>query len=1383
MPFLTTADAEQGLASLPSHLPQAPERPAPSFFTETVPAALRQGNSVGAALAGDWSLPSVEDPEFDPFGSLEERYQPFARAFISAENPADVARIKRQIDQEEEDRRTLAAAGTPGMVAGMVAGIVDPVNLLPLGVAATATRGAAVPARIVIGAAGAGVGAAAQETVLQAAQETRTPAESAQNIGTAVLFGGAVGAAVGPGSRAVNAARAAGAGAGVGAATEIIGNPDATPASVGVAALLTGILGGAVGAVHGSWGELEAKAGRDLTPPADHGAGPLDPTSPRSDAPADPLLPGQVRLTADDLARDTGGRLDLDRASAGPNDGVQSVGAAQARAPVAEERMVSAFGLEKGIAQTAPLLRLATSPSIETRRVAHELLETPFAYEKNALGVASPVAVETRVKLWDAPLAQSIGDLEEAFVRYRTGRPDASITALRAGDLFGGARRTGRLTFDQFKQAVGQAMRRGDEHPIPEVAEAARAFRQRLFDPLKEEAIRAGLLPEDVKVETATSYLTRVYNHERIKSRRPEFVRTVTDWLTGERDAAADRLEDHRAKVEALAPQAERERAQVQETASALGRAQAALNSLRADRRAANNEHRRAQREATRAGESSPPFADFMKDIRRGRPAGKPPMRLAAWLTKKGGVQNQGGELRAIGIEHKSRPGLINNKGGMPLDEAARAAWEEGYIGARDERPDIQELLDALQSDVSGRGPVYREDDLDYIARQEEIDRFRADLDREGLDLDKLSDAELEARLALEREGPITEEEARRLELDAALVSDRRAVAEARSRAAEQRLTGIRAKVAEARSKRDEMEMWLANRKAALRDTEEGLKKAEAKVRETVDFARAEDMELEDIAQQITDRILGAPAGRIPYDAVPLARGPLKERTFNIPDHLIEPFLESDVEMVARHYRHSMAPDVELARTFGRADLADQIAKVSESYVQKMRGTTDERLLRRLDAQRRADIRDLEAMRDRVRGTYGAPADPDSLLSRAVPVVANWNFLRLLGQMTVSSMGDLARPVMVHGVTRVFGDGVRPLVSSFRAFRASAAEVKAAGTALDMVLHSRALSIADIGDVYGRGSRFERGLSSVANRFGAITLMAPWNAALKQFSGVITATNLIRDAQALAAGKLAKDRLARLAAAGIDQDIAERIARQFGQHGETVDGVHIAHTDRWTDRQALETFRAAIVREVDRTINTPGAGVRPLWMSTPVGKLVGQFKSFSFATTQQIAIAGLQQRDAAALNGLMLAVGLGMLSHLFVSALAGRELSDDPAEWIMKGVDKSGVTGWLFDALNITGKFTRGLTSPDSLIKGEPMGRYAGQNALEALLGPTAGLVGDAAQVAGSTVTGDWSRGDVSRARRMIPFQNLFFVRWLFDQAEAGAAEELGLPTERSGGR
>src|SRR5690606_27454505 len=107
------------------------------------------------------------------------------------------------------------------------------------------------------------------------------------------------------------------------------------------------------------------------------------------------------------------------------------------------------------------------------------------------------------------------------------------------------------------------------------------------------------------------------------------------------------------------------------------------------------------------------PMAAFIRDLRRGGPTEKP-LRLAEWLRRNGGVRDEGGELRALGIEPKARPGLINNKAGRPLDDAARAAWEAGYFGA-DEAPDVRTFLYALGDDFAGRSPVYRDADLDLV--------------------------------------------------------------------------------------------------------------------------------------------------------------------------------------------------------------------------------------------------------------------------------------------------------------------------------------------------------------------------------------------------------------------------------------------------------------------------------------------------------------------------------------------------------------------------------------------------------------------------------------------------------------------------------------------
>ncbi|NIP57385.1 MAG: hypothetical protein GWM92_04265, partial [Gemmatimonadetes bacterium] len=66
-------------------------------------------------------------------------------------------------------------------------------------------------------------------------------------------------------------------------------------------------------------------------------------------------------------------------------------------------------------------------------------------------------------------------------------------------------------------------MRRGDESIIPEAQRVAQTFRAEVFEPLKNDAVARGLLPEDVSVDTALSYFTRVYDREKIKAFRPEF--------------------------------------------------------------------------------------------------------------------------------------------------------------------------------------------------------------------------------------------------------------------------------------------------------------------------------------------------------------------------------------------------------------------------------------------------------------------------------------------------------------------------------------------------------------------------------------------------------------------------------------------------------------------------------------------------------------------------------------------------------------------------------------------------------------------------------------------------------------------------------------------
>lgn len=568
--------------------------------------------------------------------------------------------------------------------------------------------------------------------------------------------------------------------------------------------------------------------------------------------------------------------------------------------------------------------------------------------------------------------------------------------------------------------------------------------------------------------------------------------------------------------------------------------------------------------------------------------------------------------------------------------------------------------------------------------------------------------------------------------------------------------------------------------------------KADAAAKKADEFSRLSDDEITDIVDQTIDTILGNADGRIPYDSIVSGpRGPLKERLLRIESKKIQEFLNTDIEEVLHAQVRTMSADIELTNKFGSVDMAEQIRKINDEANRKIaavdgmldkegKAATPEVKAKeraRLEKARKSAVRDIEGMRDRIRGQYALPSNPDGIVLRAGRVARNLNYLRLLGGMTLSAFPDMAGIVFKHGLTSTFRDGFVPLVTNIKAVRMAGKEVKAAGTALDMILDSRAMSLAEIGDDFGRGSKFERAVKSAGTRFGVVSLMAPWNAAMKQFSGMIVMTNMLHATETIAKGAATAKQVRKLGAAGINTDLAERIHKQFKKYGEAQDGVLLAKAGDWDDRLAREAFRTAVVRDVDRIIVTPGQD-KPLWMSTELGKTIGQFKSFQLSSMQRVALSAMQQRDAETMSGIMTALGLGAFSYAAKQWVAGREVSDNPLVWAVEAIDKSGVTGWLMEVNAISEKATRGRVGA-SAITGEPVSRYASRNVVGAFFGPTPDAVSDIFQVSGSIFAGDTTKSDLHKIRGLLPFQNLFYVRGLLNKVEDEAGDAINLPETR----
>lgn len=969
-------------------LPEAPEPTMDEPTTgEIFGAAFRQDNTLVSLASNGLTMSDFQSEEgYDPFEGDIEGYEMFAENFIDSKSSMETANIKMMIDQELEDKQTLAAGGITGFTAQIAAGLTDPVYwpllAIPGGAAlkSSSTVGQASARLAVIG----GVSEIPAEAAKQYIQETRTLEESAMVIGGATI--------------------------------------------------LTGIMGGTIKG-------LSVKQANDISKKIDDVM--------NADAP--PMVAGNTRE----------GNLSA---------------AAVDELSLEDLQPISLGGLEGwGV---SPLIRAENSPSVRTRQITAEMMESATVKQANIEGgtvVPEGGAAETRIKLWDAGLYQGLKDLDEFYTAYRGGK---GHTARILNDYVM-RNRAGKMTYQEFREEVGRTMRRGDKSTIPEVQRAAESFRKNVFDPLKDAAIREKLLPPDIDVSTATSYLTRIYNTEKIAARRNDWDNIVQGWL------------------------------------------------------------KRTRKDASVV-----------------------------------------------------------------------------------EKPNAQQKIEA-----------------------------------------------------------------------------------------------------------------------ALTDTE-----------------------IKAISDDITNNILGTSSGRVPYEAVSIARGPLKERTFNIPDSLIEDFLQSDIDLVSRQYKRTMAADVELSRLYGTADMTQQLDEISDSYSELIRNATTEKERIKLNDKLQSDLKDIQAMRDRLRGTYLTPEDPNSFFIRAGRTLRDVNFLRMLGGMTLSAIPDLARPIAVNGL--------RPVAKTLGAIAASPAQFKMAlkearrnAIGMDMVLNGRASSLAEITDIYNKGTSFERGLRSMSDAFGKLSLMTQWNAALKQFAGVVTQDRVLAACLQWADGDIPKSQIKRLAASGIDEDMAKSIADQFRRFGDDGD-LKLSNGHLWDDRDVLEGFRAAVLKDVDRTILTPGEGEKPLWTSRETGKMVFQFKTFAATAHNKILIADLQYRDAEALNGFLLSVALGGATYGLKQYVAGRDISTDPEKLIVESLDRSGAFGYFWDVNNITEKMTRGQVGVNRLIGAPPMSRYASRNVLGALMGPSLGTVEDMATVTGAISQGEFTDSEKRKVRKLLPGQNLFYIRRLLNELE-----------------
>lgn len=791
-------------------------------------------------------------------------------------------------------------------------------------------------------------------------------------------------------------------------------------------------------------------------------------------------------------------------------------------------------------------------------------------------------------------------------------------------------------------------------------------------------------------------------------------------------------------------------------------------------------------------------------------------------LTRKG--------VEFTGRERNYGP-LVDNERGMTLEDAAVAAREDGYFPDADQvGPD--ELLAAIDRTVAAgnvfNNRVWKQQDyelVDELARRREAARPGSDsaamLDDEAemLSLDEVSASEdltrtksgfdqeirsiraeirtLQRDLRGKRDveealGPSAKKFDRLADdvdqLESALVDLEKRRAEMLGRARDLRTAFKQSKKDLSADVAGKFDQYRSFRNAAQK-AERATKRAEAELSRLTTRLGALDTrtlknesrlaelkeraadDLDDIADLIIDKILGQAGGRSDFLIEPLARGPLKERTFHIPDAMIEDWLESDVMEVAQRYIRTMASDVEMTRAFGKANLDDQITEIRHELNEKVRQATSEKEAIRLQDEGNRAIDDLQTLAKVIRGTYGN-FNEYAWAKRIGRNIRQYNFLRGMGSAVISSITDLGKISMEEGMLRTFGGIVGDMATGFKGMRMGMKEAKQAGTALDITLATTNRIVADLGDRYAAESKMGRGLTMASNWYAVANLLAPWTQAMKSWSGMLAGSRILDASEKLAkGGKLSRSGILKLARAGIDIHMAKRIAGQ-SQHWEMLpNSMRNANTGDWTDLRAREAFRSALLTEVDRSVITPSAADVPLHLHTETGKLIFQFKRFAMASTTKLLVSGLQTRDIATLNGIMVMFGLGMLGTALRDFFKNGEIEDrSPSDWIVNSIDRSGVLSIFMEAALMSEKATGWW----SRMAGKEPQRLETRDVLGQVLGPSVGLLEDATKAARAFADFSATDQDVDRLARIGPGLNHFALRYWLDQvALAGIKDRL----------
>jgi hypothetical protein len=502
-------------------------------------------------------------------------------------------------------------------------------------------------------------------------------------------------------------------------------------------------------------------------------------------------------------------------------------------------------------------------------------------------------------------------------------------------------------------------------------------------------------------------------------------------------------------------------------------------------------------------------------------------------------------------------------------------------------------------------------------------------------------------------------------------------------------------------------------------------------------------------------------------------KGFLKERQIQIDDSELFPWMSEDVLGTVSNFgmqAEALAAMKEQFEIMGRqvvrpiekvSDitklLREELAQLSDEAATRLEGDALKKELSNLQQEFVNAQEELIAQWRLATGQYGSSKSPH------LRALKKYNAMTMLGGVTLASIPDVAMLIFKNGFGKVANDFIGRFGTAWKETKKSREQILLLDGVIDKHMDEVIRQQTDPSFIAGASTKTVWGkkFNQAASIFTSLTGISFLNRTVASIGADIQVNALADAFIKNKAGKgiaFTKDQVAQWARIGIGKDQYKIIRRNL-KHVQQTDGRTFHNIELWDD-EAQKLVGDAILR--DQTVLRPTAGDLPLWaMKNEIGGVIFQFKSFLSAAHNRILVAGAQRAaikgPAGALTskemqGMAALIGMGAMSYMIREELAGRGDDTDFSvdNLIVEGILRSGVGGLLADPLAL-------------VLPGERSGRFAALGAMGLFGGPSLAQGARAVEVLNGALDGELKEGELKKAARLAPYNNLFYIQGFFN--------------------